>query len=576
MKATKSNKIIKFKKTLDEISVRANKKCDDGDYAAALNSLFYYASRRNFSADVYGQIADIYAEMGLFDRAINSWYKFLSHSPEEYYADGYNGLGANYYFKGDKERANYYFDRQFAYPDAENCVYNDVLDEFVNEGVENDSDDFKAQYYVAYSADGKDKFDDALNNAKMCNEHGDYANAVKYAENASEYDDLRGDALYELAYAEFSTQNLSLAVRDIAESLKILDTKADVKHVLLAAYIFSAVSEEPQKDEALSKLEDLAAESSEGRVMQIASLYEFGRVDTAESKLKKYINEFPYESGLIYLKGVMEYNSGDYSAALNSFSSGYAYTESSVFLYYREITYKAINDDIEIKRLNPVFELPDNEIESRMGILLKLFRREIKPSDLGISISRKYFDWAVETGNDSLQTAVGLICCRSGETYRKYLALKLTDINLSDEMKRKYVTMLCEFLYGGYVDIVYDGYYKKIRVEMPMFDDYNFELFSAAYSYAVGLSCMLFDTDYDKLSDGAIRLQQKIISSDETCKIGNVNALACAIAIYSSAFSTNERANKLLYDFFGTKKSDVDEILNMKPRNNVREEAKND
>ena len=143
-------------------------------------------------------------------------------------------------------------------------------------------------------------------------------------------------------------------------------------------------------------------------------------------------------------------------------------------------------------------------------------------------------------------------------------------------MKRKYVTMLCEFLYGGYVDIVYDGYYKKIRVEMPMFDDYNFELFSAAYSYAVGLSCMLFDTDYDILSDGAIRLQQKIISSDETCKIGNVNALACAIAIYSSAFSTNERANKLLYDFFGTKKSDVDEILNMKPRNNVREEAKND
>ena len=108
----------------------------------------------------------------------------------------------------------------------------------MNEGVENDSDDFKAQYYVAYSADGKDKFDDALNNAKMCNEHGDYANAVKYAENASEYDDLRGDALYELAYAEFSTQNLSLAARDIAESLKILDTKADVKHVLLAAYIF--------------------------------------------------------------------------------------------------------------------------------------------------------------------------------------------------------------------------------------------------------------------------------------------------------------------------------------------------
>ena len=106
----KKTNVIQFKKTLDEISAYANKKCDEGDYSAALYALYFYTKRKNCSRNAYAHMADIYSEMGLYDLAIDKWNEFLANAPEEYYADGFNGLGANYYFKGDKERATYDFD----------------------------------------------------------------------------------------------------------------------------------------------------------------------------------------------------------------------------------------------------------------------------------------------------------------------------------------------------------------------------------------------------------------------------------------------------------------------------------
>ena len=186
----KKTNVIQFKKTLDEISAYANKKCDEGDYSAALYALYFYTKRKNCSRNAYAHMADIYSEMGLYDLAIDKWNEFLANAPEEYYADGFNGLGANYYFKGDKERATYYFDRQFECPGAESCLYNDVLDEFMNDR-EEDFDDFRSQFKIAYSADGKSKYEEYLEAARKCNAGAEYEKAIKNAEKAAEYKSLK-------------------------------------------------------------------------------------------------------------------------------------------------------------------------------------------------------------------------------------------------------------------------------------------------------------------------------------------------------------------------------------------------
>ena len=55
----KKTNVIQFKKTLDEISAYANKKCDEGDYSAALYALYFY-TKRKIAAETLTRIWRIY------------------------------------------------------------------------------------------------------------------------------------------------------------------------------------------------------------------------------------------------------------------------------------------------------------------------------------------------------------------------------------------------------------------------------------------------------------------------------------------------------------------------------------
>lgn len=562
MKET-NGKIIKFKNTLDEISAYANRKCDEGDYSAALYALFYYTARRNFLPDVYAQMADIYAEMGLFDRAIEKWGEFLALSDEDRYADGYNGLGANYFFKGDRERADYYFEKQFAYPGAEDCVYNDVVDEFLENPEINRSaeDDFRSRFKVAYSSDGKVRRDELIEEARGYNAAGNYPKAIERASEAAKDDRLKGDAFFQKAFAEFASNDASSAAGDMTIALESMGDKADVKEFTLAALVYGAVSDEENKNRALDKLENVKADDEDGRSKHVAIFYEFGRNASADKLLKRYLDEFPYEYGLLFLKGAAAYNRGDYDAAERAFSEGYAYSESPILLYYKEEAFKAREGGAAIEKVGAAFSLPDSVVTERTTIIAKLYRKEMKIADIGAPLAKKYFDWAISTGNESLQIAVGLTCMSSGEPFRKYLAKKLTLLTLDDDVKRKYLSMLSQRHYNFGVGVIFDGYYKRVVVDMPYFDERGLEIFSAAYAYAVGFCAMLFDCDFEKFYYKSQDLQRELISKRAIGKIKDPRVLACAMFLYSRAIVMRSGTKQLIYEFFGATKESVDEIL---------------
>lgn len=556
----KKTNVIQFKKTLDEISAYANKKCDEGDYSAALYALYFYTKRKNCSRNAYAHMADIYSEMGFYDLAIDKWNEFLSSAPEEYYADGFNGLGANYYFKGDREKATYYFDRQFECPGAESCLYNDVLDEFMNDREEYD-DDFRSQFHIAYSADGKSKYEEYLETARKCNAGAEYEKAVKNAEKAAEYNSIKGDALWEKSYAEFSLNDNEAAKKDLELALAELGDKITVREMTLPVYLYSTLCDDEKCREYLGKIAASATEGSDERYMQVATLYDYEDEESAVKLLDKYLPEFPFERGLLHLKGVLEYNRGDYSRARELFAKEYVYTLNPNALYYKKLADKAESGKVEIKKIGVSFDIPTDVAEERLSVLLRLFRREIKIGDVGADTVREYVDWAIASEDTALQTAAGLICVQNGETFKRYLSKKLVLGKLSGEIKRKYVSMLCDFGFYGEIGMTYNGYFKKIIIDMPCFAQRGYEQFTAAYSYALGLCTMLFDCDYSKLYGGAENFQRLLIRNKAITKAKDVCSLACAIFVYSDAVKTSANAKKMLYKFFNAKKENVDELL---------------
>ena len=555
----KKTNVIQFKKTLDEVSDYANRKCDEGDYSAALYALYFYSKRKNHSRNVYAHMADIYSEIGLYDMAIDKWNEFLANSPAEYYADGFNGLGANYYFKGDKERANYYFDKQFEYPGAESCLYNDVLDEFVNDRADN-APDIRSEFRVAYSSDGKAKYEEYLELARKSNADANYEKAIENAKKAAGYKPLKGDALWEKAYAEFSINNNKAAQKDMLSAFAELGDKITVREMTLPVYLYSFIGDDVKCKKYLDMIASAETDGSDERYMQIATLYDYDEEEAALKLLDHYLPEFPFERGLLHLKGVIEYNRGNYTTARELFAKEYIYTLKPDVLYYKKLADRAENGNVSVEKIEVSFEVPESVAEERLNALVRLFRKEIKIADVGADTVREYIDWAIDTGDPALQTAAGLICMQNGETFKRYLSKKLVSSSLDVDMKRKYVSMLCDFGFSGEVAMTYDGFFKKILLDMPCFADKGYDKFTSAYSFALGLCSMLFDCDYHKLYNAAEKFQHTLITNKAISKIKDVSSLACAIFIYSKAVKTGINAKDMLYKFFNTKKEDVDEL----------------
>lgn len=557
-----SRKVIKFKKSLAEILQYVDKKCDAGNYVDALSALYFYSSKKNIGYEVWAHIADIYTEMGLYEMAIHCWLKYITFCDnEESFADAYNGLGANYYFLGDKDRAGYYFDKQITCVGAENCVYNDVLDEYVNDSSQHGvTDEFKSLFHIAYSSDGKEELQTSLNKAIACNENGDFDNAVIYATKAVNSKKLKNKALYQRAYALFSTGKIDESSQDI--DIVIDGEGVDYKACVLAAYIYQDSGSDVKYNEMLDKLSDIFPEKDEERARQIAFLYNAGRNESAELLLKRCLNESPYSGDLLYLKGVFAYNNGDFSAAGNAFSDGYYYTLSPVLNYYRDLVQFVIDGVEPAKKLEIGFEIPDEEINRRTEYFINIFQNKEKLPTSRIKEVTDKFDWALNSGNESLQVAVGLTCCRI-EIYRKYLVSKLIDNNLSDNIKRKYITMLCESMFYGSVGVTYSGYFRMVFFEFPLFEETGYNLWLHAYSLAFGITSMMTEDPERKLFQSACDIQKRLIKLKRIDKVTDMTALSCAMFLKSKLIVKSLEKSDMVYALFSTKKESVEVILNL-------------
>ena len=125
--------VIKFRKPLDKVFDKANDKCDQGDYLFALSSLLNEMEQRPENAEICAHVADIYTELGLYENAVLTWFKYLLRARREDYWEAYNGLGANYYFLEENYLASYYFSEQLKITEEVCGVYAEVLEEFLDE-----------------------------------------------------------------------------------------------------------------------------------------------------------------------------------------------------------------------------------------------------------------------------------------------------------------------------------------------------------------------------------------------------------------------------------------------------------
>ena len=103
-----SGKLLKFERDEDTLMTLAGKRADEGDYTGSLGFLFS-VYRKNPDYRVISEIADVYADMGLYEYSNRFWFKFLEVAPRNKWTIAYLELGINFFYLDNLWAAGYYF-----------------------------------------------------------------------------------------------------------------------------------------------------------------------------------------------------------------------------------------------------------------------------------------------------------------------------------------------------------------------------------------------------------------------------------------------------------------------------------
>lgn len=552
-------KIIKFNKTFGDTIQYVNARCDEGDYVSALAALDFYAEKPYSNPDVYAHIADIYTEIFNYDLAIKYWLIYIVNSPKKYLSDGYNGLGANYYLKGDAERAAYHFNLQFSYPDADDCIYNDILEEFT----EKQSALLKSKIKVV--SDGKKSEKSILDELMSLNDEKRYDDILPVAESLfdSENEDVRNEALYVAAYAEYRRDRLKKA-KDLVFKIINQSANVDCKAYVLGAYICAALGYfKKAADTAEFTVDSLADENNAAR--HVSLLYHFIGKNEAKKTVEKYSAEYPYNSDVAFCMGVIAYNDGDFARAKKEFDKAYYFSRSYVTLFYARMSAicaerNSCYDGIE--KLEMFIRLPQVEFDRNIEIISDFLEEKRNVADFDLQQLDYLFDFAVFNYGIMAKTFFALICLNGTAKQKHLLKIKLTSPYIPDDFKAEIVPLLCLSGEQGQVAVTYSGYTHWIIIEMPSFQERGQKIFREAYMHAIAICSYAAPDETEKLFLGALDLQREIVKLRNVGKIPDDFTLACAICVYSK-INFGELGKDLAYELFRTTKAEVAKILTL-------------
>lgn len=557
--AKMAEKILKFKNDDKSKYERANRRCDDGDYVGALSSLLYTAKSEPKNTDVLCHIADIYTELGLYENAVIFWFKFLSVCKKSELIDGYNGLGANFYFLENLELAGFYFNKQLELGNVGDCVYDDILDDYID-----DVSNIEKPPFEVISAESEMREKDEQNYLKAVekNKEDDYISAIEFADKIGSASDFYQKALFEKGYALFCLD------RDY-ESEEILKRAVELDKNDVGAYnlLFNCFAQTGDNDKAEEYFEKfISADTDDTDILnrKMSLLCDFGYFDEALKVSDKILRISPEDTNCSYLRGLISYNVNDLDGAVFCLKKAYLYSLNPVALYYMRIAEKARDGEKNVpKRLPLIFELQKAETDRRLEAVKKLFAGTAKKGEYSDKYISEVATWCFFVGNQTAQMAMAVYSVRSKK--KELIDLiknQLVNPAISDDIKSRIFALFVEFgeaANHSEIAVVYSNIFKKIKVSVPEFGVDVPRSFRQAYAYAAGKISIFYDKDMKKLASAAAELEAVMRINDVFGDYNDIRVIACAIFISSGIL--RDSGIDSVCRFFDAKKEDVLKLI---------------
>ncbi len=540
----------------DRLIALAADMVDNHNYIGALKMLNKNAELEGNDSDSLMLYAEIFDDMGLYEKSVNYWFRFMEYVEIEStdLCDCFEGLAVGFMNLGNEHFSAYYYNKLLTESaEMDGLSREDILKDFVSE----DENPLKFAYPPEL-ADCSDIINEGISRMKA----GEYERASEEFEKVEEGNERYLAARNYIAMCKIITDKNEEAEQ---ECLSILEKyPGNVQALTTLAAVRTEEGRTAEALELAEKLLSLNVENPDDRY-KIATVCCENKLHGEAYKLFcKLTEELSYDLSLLYFKAVSAYNCGKYTESFEAFDRLLTVYPRAVTARYHYTKAREAYENGNVYELDYFYRLPQEVRESSLKLLaayMKLSRKEARKLSAHLDITDCIlwcFDES-ERGSDELKELGAQVAVKA--EFDNLVQDILVNAFLPDQLKINVMTAIAERNQFDDFGVVVCNIFKRISFDELFIGRAKRTNFIKAYAKLIA-HFSIIDDDYGRAFSQAAEDLYEEMSGLETLWMATKNRAALTAAIYlKSGIQCAGINEKNMYEFFETDEDSVRKIM---------------
>lgn len=531
---------------------------EDHNYIGALKMLNKNAVLNGNDEDSFMLYAEAFDDMGLYEKCINGWFKYLDYAGEgANLAEAYEGLAIGYMNVGQQNFAAYYYNKLLIETNTELTPENrrDIINSFVRE----EKSGLKFAYPPAL-ADFSEDIDEGI----KCMRANDYDGAIKHFSAVSKGNERYYSARNYIAMCHIISDKLDEAEEECNSILA--ERPQDVHALTSLAAIRSQQNRRDDSAEIAKRLLSLDLTSTED-IYKTATVCCENHMHAEAYRLFCQLeerDELRYDCSLLFFKAIAAYNCGKTEESLATFDKLLTIYNNAIAANYWKYEVLDASKRKKRKELEYFYRLPASEREMNITFLSTFCSLGNKQAEklakdpMLEDCVRWCFDEGEGPSSYELRMLGAMAAVKAG--YEDMVRDILLDAFLEDGIKMEALSALVQDNTEGDYGIVICNILRNLKLIKLEVGKLKRKAFMRAYAFTFSRFAMLSEEYGEKFNAAAVRLYAKLQGEGRLDAVKSVRALSAAILI-TAGVKESALDDNMLHSFFGVTRAKVNAIL---------------
>jgi len=537
----------------DRLIAIAEEMVDSHNYIGALKMLNKNAEIRFNDEDSYMLYAEIFDDLGLYEKCVNGWFRYMDVASPLDMSDCYEGLAVSFMNLGNEHFSAFYYNKLLFESDE---LDPDMREDILNDFLATDENPLKFAYPPAL-ADCSDIINTGVKHMKA----GEFDLA---AEKFGEVDEGNRGYISARNYIAMCKIIADKADEAEQECLNILKKHPD--NVQALTTLAAVKTEAGKAEEALQLAEKLISLDirDPDEIYKIATVCCENKLHADAYKMFcKLPADFAYDLTVMYFKAVAAFNCGKYKESFDTFDKIVTVYPNAVTARYYYNSAREMHACGKVSELSYYYRLPQELRESSLKMLAAYMRLPKSAAkkltgELDLSDCILWcFDEGEDRGGSELQSLAAQVAVKA--RYDRIVREILLDAFIADKLKFDILISLGERNAFNCFGIVICNVYKRVTTQPLDIGKIKRRNFVRAYARLVAHFSILDDRHGAKFAEAAEKIYSALEADDRLSASNDIDALCAAIYIKSGVREEVISGEKV-YSFFDVSEKRVKKI----------------